>query len=509
MTSSAQRLAVAAAGLALTAVAGRAEAQATAPADPARIERELDEINAMRRDLARQMQALDARVEALETELHGPVATADAGAGPPTTIVEAPPEHAQEFPALPVPVSPTQTAEVGGIYEPGRGVVLMRRPQGELVFSPFTYARYINQTALAPDYTDAFGRTTQLHLREDVQLQKVTLNFLGWIADPRLRYQLYVWTSNTSQGLGAQVVVGGNLGWRFNEHFSLAAGIDSLPTTRSTNQTFPYWLRNDNRTIADEYFRGSYTSGIWAWGEITDKLYYRVMAGDNLSQLGVDAGQLAAGLNTVSGALWWMPTTGEYGLRSGFGDWEGHDKAATLFGVNFTRSREDAEEQPGQNAFENVQLRISDGTRIFQPGAFATDGQIRRATYEMLAMNGGVKYRGFSLDGEYYWRWLDDFKTVGDIPFDRFFDHGFQLQASAMPVHQTVQLYASGSKIFGEFGDPSDLALGLNWWPLSRQELKLNGQAIWLDRSPVGNNALPYPVGGDGWTFTTDAVLKF
>ncbi len=41
--------------------------------------------------------------------------------------------------------------------------------------------------------------------------------------------------------------------------------------------------------IADEFFRGSYTSGLWAWGKITDTLKYRVMIGNNLSQLGVDA----------------------------------------------------------------------------------------------------------------------------------------------------------------------------------------------------------------------------
>ena len=35
----------------------------------------------------------------------------------------------------------------------------------------------------------------------------------------------------------------------------------------------------------------------------------------------------------------------------------------------------------------------------------------------MLDFDGGLKYRGFSLEGEYYWRWLDNFKGAG-TPMD-------------------------------------------------------------------------------------------
>jgi hypothetical protein len=41
--------------------------------------------------------------------------------------------------------------------------------------------------------------------RQDMQLQKVNVQFLGWIVNPKMRYLSYVWTANTSQGLGAQV----------------------------------------------------------------------------------------------------------------------------------------------------------------------------------------------------------------------------------------------------------------------------------------------------------------
>ncbi len=234
------------------------------------------------------------------------------------------------------------------------------------------------------------------------QLQKLTLNFKGWLFDPDFRYLFYAWTTNTNQGLGAQVVLGGFMSYHFSDAVSVAAGIGSLPSTRSTNWTFPNWLKNDNRTMADEYFRASYTSGIWAWGEIAPGLKYRAMVGNNLSQLGVDAAQLDDGFNTVSGALWWLPTTGEYGPAEGFGDFENHQQVATLFGVHYTRSRESAQSQPGTESFENAQIRLSDGTLLFSADPFLTGGRIREATYQMAAANGGFKYRGFSLDGEYY-----------------------------------------------------------------------------------------------------------
>jgi len=327
-----------------------------------------------------------------------------------------------------------------GRYEPGKGFVFARTSDGEVDFSVFTYVRYLNQKNLEKTYTDAFGRTSDLDIRNDIQFQKLTLNFKGWLFDPKFRYLFYTWTSNTSQGDPAQVVVAGNLGYKANEIFSVYAGIGALPSTRSTNYTFPNWLKNDHRTISDEYFRGSYTTGIWASGEIADGLKYRAMLGNNLSQLGVNAAQLDEGLNTVSVALWWMPTTSEYGPGEGFGDYEDHQQVATLFGIHFTNSREDAQGQPGTDSFENSQIRLSDGTRIFSNDPFGTGGNIQKATYQMLAINGGFKYSGWALEAELYRRWVDGFElSSGSIPVTELNDTGYQLQGSTMIIPKNLK----------------------------------------------------------------------
>ena len=110
----------------------------------------------------------------------------------------------------------------------------------------------------------------------------------------KFRYFLYAWTSNASQGLGAQVVLAGNLNYTFNKHFNVAGGIASLPGTRSVEGNFPFWLGVDTRLIADEFFRPSYTSGIWARGEIVNHLKYQIMLGNNLSTLGVSAARICS-----------------------------------------------------------------------------------------------------------------------------------------------------------------------------------------------------------------------
>ena len=405
--------------------------------------------------------------------------------------------------------SPNAKEFMGFPYEYPLGFVLARGPNGEVDFSAKGYVRYLNQLDLDPFYTDAFGRTTELDLRQDIQLNRLQFILHGWLFDERFRYFWYAWTQNVSQGDPAQVVVGGNISYKFADALKVTAGIFSLPSTRSTTQSFPNWLRIDHRSMADEYFRGSYIQGYMAEGELTDKLDYKVAVANNLSALGVSASQMDPCLCTVSSMLYWMPTTGEFGPGKGFGDYEEHEKLATLLGVHYTYSKEDAQSQPGVNAFENSQIRLSDGTLLFAPNAFNTGGMINKATYQMLDFDAGLKWRGWSLEAEYYFRWLDDFQVIGSIPVTSLFDHGFQVYASTMLKPDYLQFYLSGSKIFGEYGDPWDLAAGLTYFPFGYKEVRMNAQALYMDRSAVGYTAVPYVVGGTGWVFTVDIGTWF
>jgi hypothetical protein len=411
------------------------------------------------------------------------------------------------------PVKPIVKSDSGlfGSYRPMLGSKIANTKYGDVNLRIYAYVRYLNQMGIDSSFSNGFGQTFTLDKRQDVQIQKVSIYFSGWFLDPKFRYFLYVWTNNASQGLGAQVVVAGNLTYKFNKYISLQAGIMSLPGVRSTEGNYPFWLSVDNRMIGDEYFRPSYTSGIQAMGEITKKLTYKVMLGNNLSQLGVDAGQLDNGFNTLSAVLTWFPTTGEYGMFNGsFGDFDNHRKAATRLGLHFTRSDEDRQGQPRTDAFENVQIRLSDGSIIFTPDLFGTGTQIDKVRYRMTSFDAGIKYHGFALEGEYFWRWIDNFRiTGGPLTFDQLTDNGFQLQGSAMIIPHMFQLYATYSEILGEYGDPWELRAGMNFFPFKKQEIRINAQYIYENRCPVGGTSYPYQVGASGPIFNLDIEFNF
>ncbi len=299
----------------------------------------------------------------------------------------------------------------------GTGFSIINSKYATLNFSPYVTIRYLNQTALDDSYTDASGVPHVIAKRNDIQFQKVTLYFKGWIGTPKFRYFTYIWTSNANQGQGAQVVVAGNLQYKINKYFDIGAGISALPTSRSLYGQWPFWLRQDARPMAEEFFRGSFTTGVWVQGEITKGLNYKTMLGNNLSQLGVDASQLDNGFNTWSSALWW--TTRDYGTMAPFGDFEKHEKLATLLGGSFTRSNETRQSQPGTDAPENSQIRLSDGTGIFNVNAFAPSSQVLEAKYQMAFCR--LNFKGCLPDAEYFFRWISNFKTLGEIPVSRLY----------------------------------------------------------------------------------------
>ena len=475
-----------------------------------------------REELLKLIRSLQERVEKLEA---AQPSTQKSPSTAPVPSTSRAPVLAEETPNTesPAPVEEKPTGQddgnkFDGRYTPNLGFKVVNTEYGDMNVSIYTYVRYLNQLGLDPTYTDSSGVTKNIQRRQDIQLLKLQIKFLGWILNPKLRYFLYAWTSNANQGQGAQVVLAGNLQYTFNKYFTLGGGIRSLPGTRSVEGNFPFWLNVDSRHIADEFMRPSYTSGVWATGNLNDRLKYQVMLGNNMSTLGVPASRLDNGLNTLSSALIWFPTGDfEKGFSGqGWGDFEHHDKFSTRLAVHFSHSKENKESQPDSEQFENTQLRLSDGTVIFTPNLFVPGVTITDARYRMTTVDGGFKYRGFALEGEYFWRWLDDFKfqttpapnALGQVPAT-LFDHAFQIQGSAMVVPRKLQAYVGFSKIFGQYGQPRDFRTGANFFPFGNKVVRWNNEALYVYRSPVGYTSVPYPIGGRGWIFHSSMELAF
>ncbi|MET0623042.1 MAG: hypothetical protein ABW250_08705 [Pyrinomonadaceae bacterium] len=469
------------------------------------------------------IKGLQERVSKLEAQAAGDAVARAANAPAPKGAETLPLEAAAESPSSSSPGGAAKAPQgiddkKFGDYTPNLGFKLADTEYGDINVSIYTYVRYLNQLGLAPTYTDAFGNTKDVQRRQDAQLLKLQIKFLGWMLNPKLRYFLYAWTSNANQGQGAQTVLAGNLQYTFNKYFTLGGGVRSLPGTRSVEGNFPFWPNVDSRHIADEFMRPSYTSGFWAMGNLHKRVKYTAMIGNNMSTLGVPASRIDNGLNTFSGALVWFPTGNfEDGFSGqGWGDFEHHDKFSTRIGFHFSRSDENKESQPGADTFENTQLRLTDGTVIFTPNLFADGVTITDARYRMSTVDGGFKYKGYSLEGEYFWRWLDNFKFLeavnplqtGQVP-GRIFDHAFQIQGTAMVVPKRLQAYVGHSRVFGDYNRPWDFRAGANFFPFKNKIVRWNNEALYLRRSPVGYTSVPYAVGGNGFVFHSSVELAF
>jgi len=164
----------------------------------------------------------------------------------------------------------------------------------------------------------------------------------------------------------------------------------------------------------------------------------------------------------------------------GFGDFEHHEKLATRLAAHFKRSDEDKQEQPNSDQFENTQIRVEDGSVIFTPNLFGQGIAITDVTYKMSAFDGGLKYHGLSLEGEYFLRWLDHFSGPGTSGLVPIFSHGFQMQTSAMVMPNTLQLYVGGSTLYGKYGNRWDFRAGVNYSPFQNRVLRWNNEFLYL-----------------------------
>ena len=70
-----------------------------------------------------------------------------------------------------------------------------------------------------------------------------------------------------------------------------------------------------------------------------------------------------------------------------------------------------------------------DGSIIFTPDLFGPGITVNTVDWNMASIDAGIKHKGYSLEGEYYWRHLSNFtgsNTGGIAPID---DTGYQREA--------------------------------------------------------------------------------
>jgi hypothetical protein len=391
------------------------------------------------------------------------------------------------------------------------GIVIWETPQDAKVpfllkFNVNTQIRYLNTLDSGPTFTDHLGVTRDVHDRNDITVNRAMFILGGYIFDKRAQYSFTVWTSAGA----ASIVVAGNIGWRFSKAFTLTAGYTGVPGSRSLVGTFPFFTSTD-RSMADNFFRPGFTQGAWASGEPVKGLNYLAFVGNGLNTLSITANKIDTNL-LLSGSLWWEPL-GPYGepgkSRNMYDDYFASRKVRIRLGTSFTRSRENRFSDLDQSSPENTSIYNSDGVQAFATGAFAPGVTLQDATYKLLAVDGGIKWNGLAVNGQYFMRWLGDFVADGPLPLASTFDHGGELSAGYFVKPKKLMPYVRGSWVRGQFGNSYEYGAGLKWHFVPTERLWFNTEVFRVNKAPYGGAFTPYTAGMTGWVPMVQALLAF
>lgn len=412
---------------------------------------------------------------------------------------------AQETDALPYKVDsslkfPNTTA---GEFTPAAGFDVIKTQRGSLNISVYGLFRYMNQYPVGDKFTDHLGNVRPVQRRNDLNWQRTFAWFTGFFYTPRFRYNISLWSLPTTQ----QTLLFGNLQFQASNMFVFGVGLGPNLTSRSVQGQWPFFPASD-RQMADDFFRGGFSSGVWMTGYLVPRLAYTVSINNNISQLGVPQSVDAPELS-YSADLRWQPTTGEFGPRNGFGDFEFHQKLATQFGTSAATSREDRAASDVEPP-ATTQIRMSDGVIPFETGALAPGVTVDRLTYTFLSFDASAKYRGWTFMSEYYFRWLTDFLANGPLPLSSIYDNGFMATAGRMVVPRSVNVYAATGYVFDQFKrHPWELSAGVSYYPYHSRSWRVNAHYIHIVRSPAGSFFGYYTAGQTGTTisFGTDILL--
>ena len=195
--------------------------------------------------------------------------------------------------------------------------------------------------------------------------------------------------------------------------------------------------------------------------------------------------------------------------RNMYDDYFAERKVRVRIGTAFTNSREDRFSNLDQSSPENTSLYNSDGVLTFSTGAFAPGVTVDEATYKMWAVDGGIKWKGLAINGQYFVRWLDDFEADGPLPVTSTLDHGAEITAGYFVKPRKLMTYGRGSWVRGEFGNSHEFGGGVKWHFLPTERLWMNAEVFKVHRAPYSGAFTPYTTGMTGWVPMLQTVLAF
>ncbi|WP_165227236.1 cell division protein ZapB [Aquisphaera insulae] len=385
-----------------------------------------------------------------------------------------------------------------GEYDDDRGQFVLVRPRDEksvpfeLRVDVFTQARYFDFGRSQRTWTDHQGVVLPVRSFQSLEITRNFIGFQGFALDPRLQYTAWIFSSTAFN----DTVYLGWINYRFNRALDVRVGNWQVPGTREWYESFRYTMGAE-RLMATTFFRPNISPGIWIQGEPIEGLHYVAMLANSLNRFTQGIERVGSSAN-FGGTLRWEPL-GAFG--PGPSDAEHHERITPRLGTSVALARE---QNQGFSALqlgnpEDTIIRLSDGTPLFRVGALGQGVELISTAVQLWTIDAALKYRGFAINGEYFFRWLDGFRSAGiSSPIRSIFDHGGLLQAGYFVIPRRLEGYLRTSFVSGAFGGGYEVGGGINWYVLGTREWRMTAEILSINHSPAQNILTGYRAGESG-----------
>ncbi len=348
-----------------------------------------------------------------------------------------------------------------------------------------------------------FKEVIPVNQRSTFDINRAYIGFSGFALSPKLQYSFILATTSTRNVSYVLAV----MGYQFSKKFGLYGGYNKVPGTREWFESFKNTMGVD-RSMATTFMRPSMSPGVWITGEPLENFHYYAMISNSMNSLYQIADRNTNQM-TYAANVWWEPL-GVFG--PGFADAEYHENPAIRIGSTTVYERMDNE--PYINGVienpENTIVRLSNGIPLFLPGAVAPGVSLEAASNFLWTIDAGLKYRGFALTGEYYFRWLNNFSASGPLgAMKSVYDQAGYLQMSYAVIPKKLELYTRSSLVSGPFGSGNEYGGGLNWYVQESRKWRISGEVLQINRSPASNILTGYRVGESGTLFQLQLLTDF
>lgn len=369
------------------------------------------------------------------------------------------------------------------------------RVNGRIQFRYSGFARDVET------WTDNAGITRPVLNRSNFEIERARLIFSGYAFSPRLTYFLQM--DGDSDDREIFELFDYWWAWEFSDAFTMQMGKRKVPASRQ-------WLLSSadtrlvDRPMACDFFRPDRTIGIFGIGRFGDLGHYEVMLGNGYRTANLPPSELDDRL-TFAGTQYWDPF-GDFGDQ--IVDFSSNHNALARVGHSFVYSPGD-QNIPGEPTGEADFVRLTDGTKLTEPGALAPGVTVSQFDVYLYGVDLAMKWRGWSIDTEVFFRWIEAIEADGPLTITNLFQRGFYVEGGRFLVPSKFDINVRYSQIDGFFGNASSYAAGCNWYPGQTPSLKISLDATKLNSSPLNNTSSNILVGEDGMLYRGQLEARF